>query len=347
MPVIDGSTGVLYVLAATKENGNYIHRLHALDITNGAEKFGGPVVIQGSVAGAGSGSSNGQIAFDAKIQLQRPALLLSKGVIYIAWASYNDHGPYHGWVMAYDASTLQQLAIRNDTPDGERGGIWQSGCGLSADDSGNVHLITGDGTFDANTGGRNYGDSFLKLNRDGNSLTVIDYFTPFNQQELSDEDSDVGSSGFVLLPDQPGPHPHLGVSAGKEGKIYLVDRDNLGKFQSGGDSQIVQSIPDALGHSGFDAPAIVKQLPTVSRPQGLIAARRRNLDFSGPPKILDVNLRPAGFVRRVCDPVAIGGESSMCQVKGRRQKGLQLAIAMHWQQPKRAVFVCAKINLFH
>jgi hypothetical protein len=251
-PVIDGNSGTLYVLAATKENGNYVHRLHALDITSGAEKFGGPVVIQGSVPGSGSGSSNGQITFQTKIQLQRPALLLSKGVIYLAWASYNDHGLYHGWVMAYDASTLHQIAIWNDTPNGERGGIWQSGCGLSADSAGNVYVAIGNGTFDAYAGGTNYGDSFIKLTLNGSSLSVTDYFTPFNQQTLSDEDSDLGSSGLVLLPDQAGVNPHLGISAGKEGKIYLVNRDHLGKFQSDNDSQIVQSIPDALGTTPDD-----------------------------------------------------------------------------------------------
>ena len=251
-PVIDGNSGTLYVLAATKENGNYVHRLHALDITSGAEKFGGPVVIQGSVPGSGSGSSNGQITFQTKIQLQRPALLLSKGVIYLAWASYNDHGLYHGWVMAFDASTLHQIAIWNDTPNGERGGIWQSGCGLSADSAGNVYVAIGNGTFDAYAGGANYGDSFIKLTLNGSSLSVTDYFTPFNQQTLSDEDSDLGSSGLVLLPDQAGVNPHLGISAGKEGKIYLVNRDHLGKFQSDNDSQIVQSIPDALGTTPDD-----------------------------------------------------------------------------------------------
>ena len=251
-PVIDGNSGTLYVLAATKENGNYVHRLHALDITSGAEKFGGPVVIQGSVPGSGSGSSNDQITFQTKIQLQRPALLLSKGVIYLAWASYNDHGLYHGWVMAFDASTLHQIAIWNDTPNGERGGIWQSGCGLSADSAGNVYVAIGNGTFDAYAGGANYGDSFIKLTLNGSSLSVTDYFTPFNQQTLSDEDSDLGSSGLVLLPDQAGVNPHLGISAGKEGKIYLVNRDHLGKFQSDNDSQIVQSIPDALGTTPDD-----------------------------------------------------------------------------------------------
>src|SRR5256712_535098 len=149
-PVIDGNSGSLYRLGGTKENGHYVHRLPALDINSGAEKFGGPVVIQGSVPGSGSGSSNGQITFQTKIQLQRPALLLSKGVIYLAWASYNDHGLYHGWVMAYDASTLHQIAIWNDTPNGERGGIWQSGCGLSADSAGNVYDALGTTPDDRN-----------------------------------------------------------------------------------------------------------------------------------------------------------------------------------------------------
>ena len=246
-PVIDGSTGTLYVLAATKESGNYVHRLHALNITNGDEMLGGPVVIEGSATGSGDGSSGGTIVFQTKIQLQRPALLLSKGTIYIAWASFNDIGPYHGWIMAYDAKTLKQVGAWVDTPDGEEGGVWLSGAGLSADDDGNVYVVTGDGTFNVNTGGKDYGDSVVKLTLDGSGLAVSDYFTAFNQQFLFDHDIDLGSSGFVLLPDQPGTIPHLGVTAGKEGRVYLLNRDDLGKFHDGDDSQIVQSIPDAVG----------------------------------------------------------------------------------------------------
>jgi hypothetical protein len=246
-PVIDGSTGILYVLVATKENGNYVHRLHALDITNGDEKLGGPVVIEGSIPGSGDGTSAGTVAFQTKIQLQRPALLLSKGVIYIAWASFNDIGPYHGWIMAYDATTLKQAGVWVDTPDGEEGGIWLSGAGLSADNDGNIYVVTGDGTFDADNGGKDYGDSVVKLTLGTNGLSVSDSFTPFNQDFLFDHDVDLGSSAFVLLPDQAGTVAHLGVTAGKEGKVYLLNRDDLGKFHSGDDSQVVQSIPNAVG----------------------------------------------------------------------------------------------------
>ena len=246
-PVIDGNTGTLYALAVTEENGTVVHRLHALDITNGSEKFGGPMVIQASVAGTGAGSSGGQIAFQPEIQLQRSALLLSKGSVYIAWASYNDIGAYHGWVMGYDAGTLKQTAVWNDTPNGSDGGIWLAGCGLSADSNGDIYVVTGNGTYDASSGGKDYGDSFVKLTLNNGSLNVSDYFTPFNQSSLSTDDIDLGSSGYVLLPDQVGAITHLGISAGKEGRIYLLDRDNLGKFHSGDDSQIVQSIPNALG----------------------------------------------------------------------------------------------------
>jgi hypothetical protein len=246
-PVIDGSTGTLYVLVATKENGNYVHRLHALDITNGNEKLGGPVVIEASVPGSGDGASAGTVAFETKIHLQRAALMLSKGKVYIAWASFNDIGPYHGWVMAYDATTLAQVGVWVDTPDGEEGGVWLAGAGLSADSDGNIYVVTGDGTFDADTGGKDYGDSVVKLTLDSNGLAVSDYFTPFNQQFLFDHDIDLGSTGFVLLPDQAGTVAHLGVTAGKEGRVYLLNRDTLGKFHAGDDSQIVQSLPDAVG----------------------------------------------------------------------------------------------------
>lgn len=246
-PVIDGSTGTLYVVSVTQESGGQVHRLHALDITNGKEKFGGPVPIQASVAGTGAGSSNGQISFDPTLELQRSALALVNGVVYIAWASYEDFGNYHGWVMGYDASTLKQVRVWNATPNGGQGGIWMSGAPLSSDSSGNLFLIVGNGTFDANNGGQDYGSSFVKLTPNGSGFTVSDYFTPFDQATLSANDTDVGSSGLALLPDQAGSVPHLCITAGKAGKIYLVNRDNMGKFQSGSDTQIVQSIPQAVG----------------------------------------------------------------------------------------------------
>ncbi len=251
-PVISGKAGTLFVVAMTKENGQYFHKLHALDITNGKERPNSPVTIQPSVAGSGIGSSGGQIAFQSLYQLQRSALLLLNGTVYVAFASYNDKGPYHGWIVGYDISSLQQTIAWNATPNGQKGGIWMSGASPSADSAGNIFVIVGNGTFDANNGGPDYGDSFLKLTPNGGTLSVSDYFTPFDQQNLAANDIDVGSAGFTLLPDQPGAVPHLGVSAGKAGKIYLLNRDNLGKFQSGSDSQIVQSLPAALGSAAND-----------------------------------------------------------------------------------------------
>ncbi len=245
-PVIDGTSNTLYVVAFTLESGTYVQRLHALDITSGAEKFGGPVVISASVAGNGSGSSGGTISFNAQVQNQRAALLLSNGVVYIAWASFGDLGAYHGWVMGYEASTLAQVAVFNDTPNGSQGGIWQSAGGLSADSSGNILLQTGNGTFDANTsGGIDYGDSFLKMSTSG-GLSVTDYFTPDNQSTLAADDEDLGSTAGLIVPKQSGSFPDEITGAGKQGIIYLVNRDNMGKFNTGS-NKCIQTITGATG----------------------------------------------------------------------------------------------------
>jgi hypothetical protein len=241
-PVIDGSSGTLYVVAVSQVNGVHRHQLHALDITTGNEKFGGPVDIKASVPGTGAGSNNGQVSFDATLELQRCALTLVNGVVYIAWASYQDFGNYHGWVMGYDASTLKQVRVWNATPDGSKGGIWMSGAPLTADSSGNLYLVVGNGSFDADKGGKDYGDSIVKLTPNGGGFTISDYFTPFDQANLAATDFDLGSSGLTLLLNQG-----LGVNAGKGGKIYLVDLNSMGGFQSGSDSQIVQSIGGAVG----------------------------------------------------------------------------------------------------
>lgn len=254
-PVIDRVTGTLYVVAKTKENGTYVHRLHALDIRSGSAKTGSGVVIQASVPGTGDpndGNGNVLFGYDSLRANQRAALLLSNNVIYVTFASYCDVGPYHGWAMAYDAETLALVAAFNATPDGEEAGIWQSGAGPAADAAGNVYVTTGNGSFDADSGGSNFGDSFLKL--DGVALTVTDYFTPHDQADLSNADQDIGSGGAVLLPDQPVGPTHLLVGAGKNGTIYLLDRDNMGHFQPGNDSQIVQSLPFELGlRTGSDS----------------------------------------------------------------------------------------------
>ncbi len=254
-PTIDLATGTIYVVAKTAaHHGREFHqRLHALDLATGAEKPGGPVEIAASVAGTGDGSDGASVAFDARRQHQRSSLRLFDGSVFIQWASHCDDGPYHGWVMSYDAATLAQTGVFATTPDGGLGGIWQAGGGLSIDAAGGLYAVTGNGTFDADRGGRDYGDTALRLSF-SQGLSVADWFTPFDQQSLNDADADLGSGGALVLPDQSGAHPHELVFAGKEGTIYVLDRDAMGGFHAGGDSQIVQSVPGAIGGS-YGTPA--------------------------------------------------------------------------------------------
>ena len=246
-PVIDPATNTLYVVAKTKEvsggNTSYVHRLHALDITTGAEKFGGPVVITASVPGTGEGTSGGQIPFNNLYQNQRVGLLLSNGVVYFAFGSHGDNGPWHGWVMGYNATTLQQTMEYNVTPNSYGGGVWQSGGGLSTDSSLDLYFTTGNGGFDVSLGGTDYGQSVEKLSPSG---TVADYFTPYDQTFLEANDLDPASAGPALLVDQSGPYPHLLVTSGKSGTIYVINRDNMGHYNSAGDSQVVQALENIL-----------------------------------------------------------------------------------------------------
>ena len=236
--MIDPTTNTLYVVAKTMEvsggNTNYYHRLHALDITTGAEKFGGPVIIQASVPGTGGSSSGGQVPFVSLRENQRPALLLSNGVVYVAFAAHGDVVPYHGWVLGYNASTLAQTFVFNTSPNAATygAGIWMSGDGVATDSSGNLFFVTGNGVFDVNTGGIDYGDSLLSVNP--TTAAVNTYFTPMDQSNDNANDLDLGSGGVLLLPAQAGStaHPNLALTAGKDGTIYLVDRDSMGGYNS-------------------------------------------------------------------------------------------------------------------
>ena len=242
-PVIDPVTQTLYVSAMTEENGTTFHRLHALDITTGAEKFGGPSVITASGPGTGIDSdSSGNVTFNPPTQNQRAGLQLVNGVVYIAFASFSDTEPYHGWLFAYDAATLEQLAALNLSPNSEGAGLWQAGAAPTADADGNIYIQTGDGHNLNITGGPDWGDTVLKLKLDGGSFSVVDWFMPYNQACIDQDDLDLGSGGPMLLPDQDGLHPHLMVSGSKEGRIYLLDRDVLGNFNLGSNSQIPQEI---------------------------------------------------------------------------------------------------------
>jgi len=255
-PVIDLKTGTLYVLARTMiphkvGDDEYFQHLHALAITTGAEKFGGPKLISASVPGKGAGSNKGQVAFDSLRENPRAALLLSKNAVYLTWASSCDVDPYHGWVMAYDPQTLAQKAVLNVDPDGTQAGIWLADTGPAADAEGNLYVPTGNGTFDAGSGGRDYGDSVLKL--DGSTLAIRDYFTPHDQDRISNADTDVGSSGPTLLPDQPGPHRHLLLKPTKDSTIYVIDRDSMGKYHRDSDAlvEIIRLPGPALGAMAY------------------------------------------------------------------------------------------------
>lgn len=244
-PVVDLESGTIYVVALTRETQPatcpcaYQYRLHALDLASGVEKLGGPALITGAVPGAGEGSQSGTLNFDSRLHIQRAALLLSSGVIYIAFASFGDQGPYHGWVMGYDAATLEQSFIYNVTPDGKAGGIWQAGQGLAADSIGDVYAIAGNGTFDAHTGGADYGNTFIKLGpfRAGQESLITDWFTPYDQNTLDASDMDVGSTGPMLIPGT-----NLLLGAGKSGLFYVLDRNAFGHYGGAdGVNHVVQS----------------------------------------------------------------------------------------------------------
>jgi hypothetical protein len=204
-PVIDVTTGTLYVVSFTFESGDYFYRLHALDWGTGREKLGGPAQIQASVPGTGPCSSGGTVIFDSANLFQRPGLLLSNGVVYIGWSGLRDYTCANGWLIGYSAQTLLQVGAFNVTPNapanprGSQGGIWQSGAAPAADASGNVYFETGDGLFDAgNPTPIDFGDTLLKLS---SALAVDDYFTPHNQDCMDTNDMDLGSGAPVLLPD--------------------------------------------------------------------------------------------------------------------------------------------------
>jgi fibronectin type 3 domain-containing protein len=281
-PVIDPNTSTLFVETKSKEVVNsvnhFVQRLHAINLADGSEKFGGPALIgdttfDGSnytynaagvwVTGTGDGSVNGKIYFNGLRQLVRPGLILANGNVYLASASHGDNGPYHGWIIGYSATDLSLKAAFNASPDGGLAGIWQSGAAPAVDAQGNLYVVTGNGSFNANTGGHSYGDSFLKLgvdagssegNQNGNpngfGLKLLDYFTPHNQAALNLSDLDLGSGGVTLLPDGVGSaaHPHLLIAAGKEGTLYLIDRDNMGQYNANFDN-VVQTLPNALSGS--------------------------------------------------------------------------------------------------
>ncbi len=265
-PVIDrarGGNGAIYLIAMSKDRlGTYFQRLHALDLTTGEELLGGPQDVQATYPGTGDNSINGFVIFDAKQYKERAGLLLLNGLVYTAWASHCDHRPYTGWIMGYNASTLTQMVVLDVVPNGGQGSIWMAGAGLAADASANLYLLDANGDFgtalDANgfPANHNFGNAFLKLST-ASGLAVADYFEMYNEQEESDTDQDLGSGGTLVLPDMTdssGTVRHLAVGAGKDGNIYLVNRDSMGKF-SPTSNNVYQELASALPGGVFSTPA--------------------------------------------------------------------------------------------
>jgi hypothetical protein len=267
-PVIDrtkGVNGTMFVVAMSKDSkGAYHQRLHALDLTTGAETTGSPTEIAGTYPGTGDNSSGGNVVFAPGQYAERAGLLLMNSTIYLAWTSHCDARPYTGWVMAYSESTLQQTAILNLTPNGNEGSIWMAGDGLAADSSGNIYFLDANGTLDAKdtvTGfpvNGDYGNAMMKLSTAGNSLAVDDFFEMYNSINESNGDVDLGSGGSLLLPDMvdaKGVVRHLMVGAGKDTNIYVGDRDNLGKYNAANNDALYQEITDALPGGAWSMPA--------------------------------------------------------------------------------------------
>ncbi len=262
-PVIDRGRGAIYVVAVSKDaGGNYFHRIHALDLSTGKELFGGPTTITATYPGNGAGSSGGNVVFDPAEYNERPGLLEINGTIYTTWGSHCDIGAYTSWVMAYNADTLKQTAVLNLVPNGSDGGIWMAGTAPAADAAGNIYFILGNGTFDTlldSSGLPSQGDCgncYAKISSTA-PLRLLDYFTPSNTVAESAADQDFGSGGPLLLPDltdSTGTTRHLAVGSGKDATIYVLDRDNMGKFNAN-QNNVYELISGQLAGGEFAKPS--------------------------------------------------------------------------------------------
>jgi len=263
-PVINPATGMLYVVSKTKRNSPagavYEQDLHAINITTGKEEPFSPVVLRAVTAGNGAGTNGqNQIPFDSLHENQSGGLALSAGNVYIPFGSHNDLSPFHGWLLAYNANTLAQLAVFNTTPNNapSEGGIKESGAAPSIDANGNLYVVTGQGVFDANSAvapNTEYAQTVLKLspNAAAGNFSVQASFTPFNQVLLTSDQQDLGTSGVLLLPNQTSGPAHLAVIAGQPGTLYLVNRDALGGYTPGGPDKVIQELN--LGGPAFGTP---------------------------------------------------------------------------------------------
>lgn len=267
-PAIDrnaGPHGTIYLVAMSKNGaGTYFQRIHALDLSTGGEEFNGPTAVQATYPGTGDGSSNGVVTFDPKQYKERPGLLIQNGQLYTSWGSHCDIRPYGGWVMAYNETTLAQTAVLDFVPNGSDGAPWNAGAGPAADATGNIYVSLGNGTFDTSQNangfpsGGDYGNSLMKLTLNGNTLSPVDYWTMYNSDAESSVDTDLGAGGLMLLPDQAdsnGRVRQLAVAAGKDHNIYVVDRNNMGKFDPNSNGTLYEELPNSLSGGEWSSPA--------------------------------------------------------------------------------------------
>ena len=239
-PVIDAARGTMYFVARSSTGSTFVQYLHAVSIVDGSELAGSPTAITATNSGNGDGSVNGVIAFDAQRQNQRQGLTLLNGIVYVTFSSHCDWGPYHGWILGYDAATLQQQVVYNATPNGYAGGMWESGTGMAADATGNLYVVTGNGTVGDSTDPTsltNRAESALKLTPAGSTLRVASYFTPYDYQYLNDYDLDYGSMGGLLIPNSG-----YYLTGAKDGTLYLVNKDAMGGYSPSA-NQVQQVVP--------------------------------------------------------------------------------------------------------
>lgn len=266
-PVIDrhtGPNGTIYVVAMSKNSSStYFQRIHALDITTGKEQPGSPITVTGKYPGTGDGSRGGYVYFDPGQYAERQGLLLLNGVLYTAWTSHCDQRPYTGWLIAYNAKTGAQYGVLDLTPNGNEGAIWQAGAGIASDGT-YLYFLDANGTFDTDLNAQgfpangDFGNAFVKVSPNGGKPMVVDYFNMYNTVQESDSDTDLGSGGAMLLPamkDANGKTRYLAIGAGKDSNIYIVDRTNMGKFNSQNDNAIYQELDGVLGGGVWSMPA--------------------------------------------------------------------------------------------
>lgn len=323
-PYIDGATGVLYFVTTLSRNGVPEQWLRAIDIHTGNDFGPGSVKIQASVPGDGRGSVNGQIAFDPSNQNQRAGLTKVAGAIVVAWGSFSDWGVYHGWLMAFDPATLQLKAVFNPTPQfqsqdaasgpsdyGGGGAFWQGGAAPAVDSSGNIYINAADGSFNADLGGSNYGDTLLKLHLSGNSFQVVDWFTPANADCIDLHDLELGSGGVAVLPTDVTNGRKLAATYSKEGRLFLVNTDGMGKFNAGG-NQVVQEFMIGQDSCSASTTGDVAEGPNWNRLYGNPSYWNGNL-YAGPS---NVPLRQYRFANGLLNPTPIATSPSAYGLRG-------------------------------